>query len=117
MIIGFISWGPITPVIGLISFVPITFPHRISVRERAGEVSGERCTTFEGAQLLRVLHFCSKRIKSNVKQIKQNPETTFEGEQLLGRNVKQFQGGLVFKAHRLLYQSTLGSRVIKKKKK
>ena len=34
----------------------------------------------------------------------------------LGSNVKRFRGGLVFKAHRLLYHSTLGSRVIKKKK-
>jgi len=34
----------------------------------------------------------------------------------LGRNVKRFRGGLVLKAHRLLYHSTLGSRVIKKKK-
>ena len=32
------------------------------------------------------------------------------------RNVKRFRGGLVFKAHRLLYHSTLGVRVIKKKK-
>ena len=39
------------------------------------------------------------------------------GEQLLSRNVKRFRGGLVFKAHRLLYHSTLGLRVIKKKKK
>jgi len=31
--------------------------------------------------------------------------------------VKRFRGGLVCKAHRLLYHSTLGSRVIKKKKK
>jgi len=38
-------------------------------------------------------------------------------EQLLIRNVKRFRGGLVFKAHRLFYHSTLGSRVIKKKKK
>ena len=30
------------------------------------------------------------------------------------RTVKRFRGGLVFKAHRLLYHSTLGSRVIKK---
>ena len=30
--------------------------------------------------------------------------------------MKRFPGGLVFKAHRLLYHSTLGSRVIKKKK-
>jgi len=35
----------------------------------------------------------------------------------LRRNVKQFRTGLVFKAHRLLYHSTPGSRVIKKKKK
>jgi len=32
------------------------------------------------------------------------------------RNVKRFRGGLVFKAHRLVYHSTLGWRVIKKKK-
>ena len=34
----------------------------------------------------------------------------------LGRNVKRFRGGLACQAHRLLYHSTLGSRVIKKKK-
>ena len=33
-----------------------------------------------------------------------------------GQSVKRFRGGLVFKAHRLLYHSTLGSRVIKKNK-
>ena len=32
-------------------------------------------------------------------------------EQLLGKNVKRFRGGLVFKAHRLLYHSALGLRV------
>jgi len=31
--------------------------------------------------------------------------------------VQRFRGGLVFKAHRLLYHSTLGLRVIKKKKR
>ena len=36
--------------------------------------------------------------------------------QLLYRNVQRFRGGLVFKAHRLLYHLTLGWRVIKKKK-
>jgi len=30
--------------------------------------------------------------------------------------VKRFRGGLVFKAHRLLYHSALGLRVINKKK-
>ena len=33
----------------------------------------------------------------------------------VGRNVKRFRGWLVFKAHRLVYYSTLGLRVIKKK--
>ena len=32
------------------------------------------------------------------------------------RIVKQFGGGLVFETHRLLYHSTLGSIVIKKKR-
>jgi len=31
--------------------------------------------------------------------------------------VQRFRGGLVVKAHRLVYHSTLGVRVIKKKKK
>jgi len=35
---------------------------------------------------------------------------------LPARTVKRFRGGLVFKVHRWLYHSTLGSRVIKKKK-
>jgi len=34
-----------------------------------------------------------------------------------GAGARLFRGGLVFKAHRLLYHSTLGLRVIKKKKK
>jgi len=37
-------------------------------------------------------------------------------EQPLSRNVKGVRGGFVFKAHRPLYHSTLGSKVIKKKK-
>ena len=44
------------------------------------------------------------------------PEPTPNHEQLLHRNVQRFRGGLVFKAHRLLHPSTLGSRVTKKKK-
>ena len=38
-------------------------------------------------------------------------------EQLRRRIVKRFRGGLVCKAHRLLFHSTLGSRVIHKIKK
>ena len=36
--------------------------------------------------------------------------------QLLRRNVKQFRGGLVFKAHRRVYHSTLGSSILEKVK-
>ena len=43
-------------------------------------------------------------------------EVHLQGYQLLSRNVERFRG-LVFKAHTLLYHSTLSSRVIKKKKK
>ena len=31
--------------------------------------------------------------------------------------MKRFRGGLVFKSHRLLYHSTLGSKVIKKRRR
>ena len=35
--------------------------------------------------------------------------------QLLRRNVERFRGGLVFKAHRLFYLSTIGLIVIKRR--
>jgi len=40
----------------------------------------------------------------------------YRSSQLLRKNIKRFRGGFVFKAHILLYHSTLGLRVIKKKK-
>ena len=39
------------------------------------------------------------------------------GGQLLIRNVERVQRGLVFEAHKFLYNSTLDSRAVKKKKK
>jgi len=45
------------------------------------------------------------------------PTQTSISEQLLRRNVNRFRGGLVFKARRRVHHSTLGWRVIKKKKK
>ena len=41
----------------------------------------------------------------------------WSGNDVLYINVQRFRGRLVFKAHRLLYHSTLGLRVMKKKKK
>ena len=38
-------------------------------------------------------------------------------EQLISRNMERFRERLVFKAHRLLYHSTLGSKAIKQKKR
>ena len=58
-------------------------------------------------------HFNSRWLKGTVPPMSYS---TIE-EQLLHRNVKRFRGGLVFKAHRLLYHFSLGLRVIKKKKK
>ena len=40
-----------------------------------------------------------------------------EWEPLLYRNVQRFRGGLACKAHRLLYHSSLGLRIIQKEKK
>ena len=41
----------------------------------------------------------------------------YAGWQLLYMNMQRLRGGLVFKASRLLYQSTLGLSVIKKMKR
>ena len=49
--------------------------------------------------------------------LSRNVERFLNEPQLLSRNVERFRGGLVFKAHRLLYHLTLGSRVIKKKRR
>ena len=38
-------------------------------------------------------------------------------KKILRRNVKRFQGGLVFEAHGRVHHSTVGCRVIKKKRK
>jgi len=40
-----------------------------------------------------------------------------EASSVSHQSALRFRGGLVFKAHRLLYHSTLGLRVIKKKKR
>ena len=45
------------------------------------------------------------------------PRSSRTEEQLLYINVQRFRGGLVFKAHRLSYHSTLGLRVMTKKMK
>ena len=42
-------------------------------------------------------------------------EASIKGTVPPHRNVQRFRGGLVFKAHRLLYHSTLGLRVIQKR--
>ena len=41
---------------------------------------------------------------------------SLDSGQLVYRNVQRFRGGLVFKAHTLVYHSTQGVRVIKTKK-
>ena len=48
-------------------------------------------------------------------RINLSPAVVGLAAQLLRINVKRFRGGLVVKAHRLVYHSTLGLGVIKKK--
>ena len=55
------------------------------------------------------------KVGPNVNREAGGTKVDFGITQLLRRNVRRFQGGLVFKADRLLYHSTLGSRVTKKK--
>ena len=54
----------------------------------------------------------SRRGLESVSDQQESPSS----EQLLRRNVRRFRGGLVVEAHRLVYHSTLGWRVTKKKK-
>ena len=49
-------------------------------------------------------------------RIPTNPHQSISGDVPPIDDVKRFRGGLAFKAHRLVYHSTLGLRVIKKKK-
>ena len=69
----------------------------------------------------------STRIPERASAVNAAPDSThhtrtdlYSSEQFsiheLRRNVKRFRGGFAFQAHTLLYHSTLGSRVIKKKK-
>jgi len=52
--------------------------------------------------------------KSGTRKPKIDTQTS---EQLLRRKVKRIRGGLVFKAYRLVYHSTLGWRVIQKNRR
>ena len=70
-----------------------------------------------------VLHICSHAVyealpdgllsASSPGTASEQREISIQG-QLLSRNVKRFRGGIVFKAHRLVYHSTLSSRATKK---
>ena len=82
-------------------------PSRLAVAvnpEPAGVGAIKKTITVQ-EQLLR------KMFKNNVIAKKRFMNNFFE------KNAKRFRGGLVFKAHRLVCQSTLGWRVMEKKKK
>ena len=53
-----------------------------------------------------------RALKSQLK----NNYLDLKSRTILDRNVQWFQGGLVFQAHRLVHHSTLGLRVIKKRR-
>ena len=74
------------------------------------------CATLSSYKSLRfALPFCPPKIMILLCRSSEHAEWNLH----LGlgvRNVQRFRGGLVFKAYRLLYHSTLGLRVTKKKK-
>ena len=51
------------------------------------------------------------------QRLSPDPNSARSRNQHVRKIVKRFQGGLVFKTHRRLYHSTVGSRVTKKKRK
>jgi len=79
---------------------------REGVREREREREKERASERERETA------SAGTTTSRVRVGAAHPQTL---SQLLYRNVKRFRGGLVFKAHSLLYYSTVGLREIKKK--
>ena len=59
----------------------------------------------------------SRRITRRILKLRAVPSgTVLNLRTTTSQNVQRFRGGLVFKAHRLVYHSTLGLIVIKKKK-
>ena len=85
-------------------------------REREGERGRDRDGEREGAPGGPRLGFSAA--KTYNFEVSPHRSVLFSiEEQLLRRNVERFRGGIVCKAHRLLYHSTLGLRVTKKKKR
>ena len=75
----------------------------------SGEWFCDKCVAARAPPPVPVLSPPRLEGKRQIAPVTPNPHV------LLGKNVKRFRGGLVFKAHRLVYHSTLGLRVIKKK--
>jgi len=90
--------------------------HQLSERDQIAvfETPGLHCRSPDSGALRYKFRGSKKRIWSNAGGWWKARNFLL---QLLHRNVKRFRGGLVFKAHRLLYHSTLGLRVIKKKRR
>ena len=58
-----------------------------------------------------------RRVRGACGDDRKGPYVVRMGVRFLQRNVKSFLGGLVCKAHRLVYLSTLGLRVIKERRR
>ena len=115
--------------------VDLVHRHDVRVPQPARKVDvrlpGKRNSNSHGARPVHLIITIIKWTRTSRLSIKKTPSFTWISfvntmfgcrnlrefsirEQLLHRNVQRFRGGLVFKAHRLLYHSTLGLRVIKK---
>ena len=95
-----------------------TQPHIESHIQTQRHVYTQRVTETNVETRIRTKRHSYKQTFHSRRRARPLPSDQFSiFEQLLRRNVQRFRGGLVLKAHRLFYHSTLGLRAMKKKKK
>ena len=101
------------------AFVRVLFPpQRLQPRVHLTPTSGFRKSThtycLQHRSLVRIAARCTTYThlsESSAEACRNNSQS----KEKLFRNAQRFKEGLVFKAHRLCYHSTLGLRVMKKK--
>ena len=92
-------------------FEPVPVTHSASQRKREEREAREKRE--EGRERARAREIERGRETGSSQTVFQSCSPAVRQS---ARNVERFRGELVFKAHRLLYHSTLGLRGIKKKK-
>ena len=83
--------------------------HDLQILNEIKEIDGTANFSYRGRTL--------KQVRVRAKRVQFSNFTVLKLRTTTHRNVQRFRGVLVFKAQRLLYHTTLGLRVTKKKKK